>query len=171
MKTIVGRGLAVTTVLAVALGAAAARADDGRRWRGPPVVIAGPPRDVITYEQKSPNSALIGSGALMLGISYGSSVVVAAASGRAGDENLYIPVAGPWMDLTSRGACEPYCLGNETANKVMLVTDGVFQGVGMLQILGGFLFPETRTVTRAAGVHVMPMGGKGTVGIAAYGAF
>ncbi|HWO11814.1 MAG TPA: hypothetical protein VNN80_20115, partial [Polyangiaceae bacterium] len=38
---------------------------------------------------------------------------------------------------------------SETVNKVLLVTDGVFQGIGALQIVGAFIFPETRAVTIA----------------------
>ena len=110
----------------------------------------------------------------MMGLSYGTSLVVAATSDRPEDQKLFIPLAGPWMNLTSRGPCRGYDCGvNETVNKVLLVTDGVFQGVGALQILGGFMFPETRTVTRAAkpGIHFTPTGGVGSIGIKAYGSF
>ena len=43
------------------------------------------------------------------------------------------------------GAC-----GAENTYKVLLVGDGILQGLGALQILGGFVFPETRTVAGAA---------------------
>ena len=39
---------------------------------------------------------------------------------------------------------------SETVNKVLLVVDGIFQGIGALDIVGAFVFPETRTVSTAA---------------------
>ncbi len=42
----------------------------------------------------------------------------------------------------------------------------------MLQIVGGFLFPQTITVTRTrAGVDITPAAGRHEIGIAAHGAF
>ena len=116
-----------------------ARADDS----------AGP-RPTIATEQTvttGPNSALLHSGIWMFGLSYIPAVVVAAESDRHGDKNLYIPVAGPWMDLASRSACSANASCNhETANKVLIVIDGIFRDLGALDIVGAFVFPETRTV-------------------------
>jgi hypothetical protein len=56
-------------------------------------------------------------------------------------------------------------------NKVLLVADGLFQGFGALQVLGGFLFPTTRTVTQTANVQVLPNVGSTHVGITAVGSF
>ena len=59
-------------------------------------------------------------------------------------------MVGPWLDLGDRGACngveQPSC-DKETGYKVLLVIDGVIQGIGALDLVGAFLFPETRTVT------------------------
>jgi hypothetical protein len=74
-------------------------------------------------------------------------VIVAIESSEPVDENLYIPVAGPWIDYARRDCTT---CAHETTNKVLLVTDGVFQGLGALQIVGSFLFMETRTTTSAA---------------------
>jgi len=102
-------------------------------------------------EASGPNRAMLHSGIWTLGLSYVPAVVVAAESGRHGDKNLYIPVAGPWMDLSARGSCPPNTTcSNETTNKVLLAVDGVFQGIGALDIVGAFLFPETRTITAAS---------------------
>ncbi len=129
-------------------------------------------RDVITYEERMPNGALIGSGLTMFGASYIPSLVVAASSSRAGDTSLYVPVVGPWMDLAQRDSQCPgsRCFG-DAANKVLLVADGIFQGLGALQVLGGFLFPTTRTVTQVARVHVLPTVGSSHVGLTAVGSF
>jgi len=97
-----------------------------------------------------PNRGMLRSGVFMLGVPYVTSVIVAAESDHPGDDNLYIPVAGPWMDLAGRGPCGnvpggPSCDG-ETVNKVLLVVDGIFQGIGAIDIVGAFVFPETRTI-------------------------
>ncbi|APR77800.1 Hypothetical protein A7982_03147 [Minicystis rosea] len=176
MNGIVSRALSASAAVLVLAPSAAAFADDvyGGTPSSPPsrVIVTTPTHDVITYEEKTPNSALIGSGSLMFGLAYGGSIIVASVSDREGDQHLYVPVAGPWMDLMNRGDCRgPGCGVNETANKVLLVANGIFQSVGVLQIASGFLFPETRTITRAAKLRVTPNVGKGMVGITASGSF
>ncbi len=143
------------------------------RIRAPSAVVVAPtpPRDVVVVEERSPNAGLIGGGVIMFGLSYGTSVLVGASSDREGDQHLFVPVAGPWMDLANRGPCPSTGCGNEVANKVLLVTSGLFQAAGVLQILGGFLFPETRTVTRTVGVQIAPTAGPTGIGIAAHGVF
>lgn len=90
-----------------------------------------------------PNRALLHAGVWTLGLSYVPALVVAIESSEAADKNLYVPVAGPWIDLAARDC--PTC-EHETANKALLVTDGIFQGIGALQIVGSLLFVETRSV-------------------------
>jgi hypothetical protein len=111
----------------------------------------------------------------MFGLAYGTSIVIGATSDRASDQNLFVPLAGPWMDLATRADCPGPCGADETVNRVLLATAGFFQAAGALQVAAGLLFPETRTVTRAAevrpGVHFAPRVGKGMVGLSAYGAF
>jgi len=135
--------------------------------------LPGPPsNDVITYEERMPNGSLIGSGLTMFGFSYLPSVVVAASSSRAGDSALYVPIVGPWVDLARRDSdCARSPCPGDTGNKVLLVASGVFQGLGALQVLGGFLFPTTRTVTQTTGVHVLPSVGVNQLGLTAVGAF
>lgn len=89
-----------------------------------------------------PNRALLHAGAWTLGLSYVPALVVAIESSQEADKNLYVPVAGPWIDLAARDC--PTC-EHETANKVLLVTDGIFQGIGALQVVGSLLFVETRS--------------------------
>jgi hypothetical protein len=103
-----------------------------------------------TVSTTGPNRALFHSGLFIFGAPYVASVIVATGSDHPGDSNLYIPVAGPWMDLANRGTCGipgGQSCENETVNKVLLVFDGVFQGLGGLDIVGAFVFPETRTVS------------------------
>lgn len=110
-------------------------------------------REARTIEQSRPNVGLISSGLFTLGVPYATSIVVAAQSDRPEDQKLYVPVAGPWLNLANRSDCGtgrnmPSC-DNENTYKVLLVADGVLQGLGALEILGGLIFPETRTVAVA----------------------
>jgi hypothetical protein len=155
------------------------------------LVLAGSTRtakadEVVKDESVTtgPNRALLHSGIWILGLSYVPAVIVAAESSRVGDRRLYIPVAGPWMDLASRSNCPAnVACGNETTNKVLIVVDGIFQGIGALNIVGAFLFPETRTVSvssteptvtrnSALTLHVLPAQvGASAYGLAAVGTF
>jgi hypothetical protein len=117
-----------------------------------------------------PNSALLSSGLFAFGVPYVASVVVASTSNEAADKNLYVPVVGPWTDLANRSGCGGFgqrSCDNETANKVLLVADGIFQGIGALEIVGAFLMPETRTVYVANEPRVLV--GPSRVGYSGYG--
>jgi len=123
-----------------------ARADD----------VAVPSAVVVKDESitTGPNRPLLRSGIWILGLSYVPAVIVAAESNRAGDKHLYIPVAGPWMDLASRSNCPMnVTCSNETTNKVLIVADGVFQALGAFNILGAFISPEKRTVSVGLSEH------------------
>jgi hypothetical protein len=132
-------------------------------------------------EELVPNGALIASGIVTFGIPYMASVAVASESMRVGDSRLYVPVAGPWMDLNERpdmcrgrhyAACD-----QDTSDRVMLVANGILQAAGALQILAGFIFPETQTVTTVGAtkltpqVTLTPFSGHGTYGLGALGRF
>jgi hypothetical protein len=130
-----------------------------------------------------PNHSLITSGVITLGASYGASAIVAAQSDHPGDKRLFIPVVGPWLDLTDRGSCpsNTSCDG-ETGYKVLIVVDGIVQAVGALDIVAGFLMPETvTTVAKSAPstsvavfqpkVHVAPVSMASGYGLAAVGTF
>lgn len=175
MKRLITPAAAALAVAFTALGSSSvALAEEPESESMAPPRPPGPalPHDVITYEESRPNGALIGSGLTMFAFSYIPSMIVAASSSRAGDNTLYVPVAGPWMNLAQRdNACPNGRCPGDTPNKVLLAFDGVFQGLGALQVLGGFLFPTTRTVTQTAGVHVLPSVSAHQVGLTAVGAF
>lgn len=134
--------------------------------------------DVKTVSEETvPNTGLIASGVILFGASYASSLVVAAGtSDYDRDKKLYIPVAGPWMDLSERkGECghgnnAPSC-NHEDLYDVLLVADGIAQGVGALQILGGFVFPVHRTVVTEAKVVITPRLSPNMLGVSAIGLF
>jgi hypothetical protein len=138
-------------------------------------VTYGPGREIETFTTSGPNSDVIASGIFTLGIPYAASVVAATESSRSSDNYLYAPVAGPWLDLASRGECPPSSsCGNETAYKALLIADGVLQGVGVLQVISGFLFPVTHSVTTvdsAVHVRIVPQVGREGYGLTAMGTF
>jgi hypothetical protein len=103
----------------------------------------------VRTETTGPNRALIRSGILVFGLSYVPAFIVASTNPRTDDDYLYFPVAGPWLDLANRNPCVD--CSNETLNKALLVTSGIFQGIGALEIVGSFLFMETRVRTVAGG--------------------
>ncbi|WP_437608467.1 hypothetical protein WMF20_47465 [Sorangium sp. So ce834] len=116
-------------------------------------------RDTVTITDSVPNRGLIWSGVAVLGTTYGISTVVATFSDKPADRALWVPIAGPWIDLGSRGKCggDRAC-NTEATNKVLLVADGLGQAIGALQILSGFIFPAKRTVTEVGSVQIIPMG-------------
>lgn len=125
-------------------------------------------------ETVGPNRAMLRSGVLTFGVAYVPSVIVAVDSKLPADDKLLIPVAGPWLDYGTRDCttCK-----HETMNKVMLVTDGIVQGLGALQIVGSFLFLETRSSERTQtagqrrGLKIAPAKLAGGYGVTARGYF
>jgi hypothetical protein len=134
-------------------------------------------RETVT-EKGGPSHSMLFSGVGTFGISYGAAVVVAATSDLDADHRMYVPFAGPWMALSGRGPCgvgTPRTCDAATADKVLIIADGVFQGLGGLLIVESFLNPETRTVTRARAeqptIRVTPLVGSNGYGLAAFGNF
>jgi hypothetical protein len=123
-----------------------------------PVMMQPGPVPENTTEGYAPNTVLLTTGLLLFGIPYVSSVVVAASSDHDGDHHLYIPLAGPWIDMANRGGCPVSSNGcdNETTYKVLLGVDGVFQAVGALEIVGAFLSPEKRKITTVPATAYTP---------------
>lgn len=108
---------------------------------GDPAFSSNEPRLNTEIEhQRFPNVPLLATGSVLLGASYLPAVVGAAISDRDGDDNLYIPVAGPWMAY-ARGAEE------KPGYKALLVANGVAQGLGGLMMLTSLMIPEERTRT------------------------
>jgi hypothetical protein len=112
---------------------------------GAPVIVPQPatPLRLITR----PSRTRLMTGLIAFGQSYIASIGVAATSRHRGDSNLWIPALGPWLDLGIRPGCPSFTdCGMETANRVLLVADGILQTFGMFQIIGAFMWPETVAV-------------------------
>ncbi|MDQ2647559.1 MAG: hypothetical protein M3020_27435 [Myxococcota bacterium] len=127
--------LAAAGVLSVVANTSLANAEPSRRAEA---------TRTDRVETTGPNRKLLSSGAWTLGLSYAPALVVAIKSERRGDDYLYYPVVGPWLDLAHRKCAT---CGDDNLNQALLVTDGVFQGIGALSILGAFLLPERHTTT------------------------
>jgi hypothetical protein len=157
-----------------------------------PVIVAPTPQPAVVAERRVlPNPTLLGAGIGTLILSYGPAVVVGAVSDHKGDDNLFIPVAGPWIDLANRDCTGPtiqtsdgpYDLGAQQTcgtsgiESAALITDGIVQGIGALQVVGSLFIPQRRiavagTSSPVQSVAVTPssFGGRGA-GIVAGGRF
>lgn len=139
-------------------------------------VVAAPARETRD-EYSGPNRRLIGAGLITFGLSYIPAVIVAGTSDLSADHHLYVPLAGPWLDLGNRPGCGAGQIGcdTETTYKVLLVVDGVFQGLGALTTVAGFLSPEHHEILTADSekptLHVAPASVASGYGLAAFGRF
>jgi hypothetical protein len=163
----------VAGVLAVVAWTATASADSAAAQ--PVAQPAG--AEQISYGR--PNSVLIGGGlSVFLGL-YVPSAIVATVNSNSYDQHLYIPVAGPWLDLAARPGCggvgQSTC-PTEDGYRVLLVFSGSLQALGVLAVIVGAAVPERR-ITRppkAAGLtmHVLPAQvSRDGYGLEAFGAF
>jgi hypothetical protein len=125
-------------------------------------------------ETLRPNRPLLLTGAAVIAGSYVPPVVVAATSDRPADKNLFIPVAGPWLDLAERGGCGPNPCETEAVYKTLLVTTGIAHLVGSGLVISSFIVPEERmrrAATNDKPIVVPTQMGKGGVGLSLIGTF
>jgi hypothetical protein len=105
-----------------------------------------------------PNPYLLTTGFVLWGAPYLTGVIVAAESSNSADQHLYVPIVGPWLDLGGRQPCPvgSNACNSETTNKVLLGVDGVFQAIGTLEVIWGFLRPMHREITTVAATRYTP---------------
>jgi hypothetical protein len=169
--------------------AATSRADDVTSTSPsppPPVVVVAPTPQSDTAQTRTvstgPDLRTIGGGLITLGVSYGIGIAVASNSDHHGDRHLYVPVIGPWLDLGDRGGncSQSGSCDRETFNRFLIGADGVFQALGVLSIISGFVFEPKRevvtttttTASTQATIHITPVDyGRGSLGLAAIGTF
>ena len=114
------------------------------------VLTAGPapmePADVPSTRTVSRiNRPLFFTSAILLGGSYTASVLVGARSTNPNDHReLYIPVAGPWMDYNAR-VTDDRGGRNEMLNRALLIGSGVGQGLGAIGLIVSLVTPEKST--------------------------
>lgn len=126
----------------------------------------------------SPNKPLLGLGSVLFVGSYGASVIVGAASGNDADKKLFIPVAGPWLDMGDRTCGFGQCNATEDFNNALLVASGVAQAAGIGLAVASLFVPDSsssRTVAKAPPkpeLHVLPTSfGRAGAGVGAVGTF
>jgi hypothetical protein len=90
------------------------------------------------------------AGDVVLTTSYLLSVAVAASSSNSDDRWMFVPVAGPFLDLGWRGhhGCGPYCDNdsNEVITRVFLPMLGAAQLTGAALLLAGIALPKKEFV-------------------------
>jgi hypothetical protein len=140
----------------------------------------GAPEHDVAGPRTKPNSTLLKTGIVLIGVPYTASILVAATSEAKADRYLYIPVAGPWMDLSARDGARDCGAGqpckSDGLNKGLLIANGLFQGVGALEVVGAFLLPEKmqpqgEAQKESLRVRVSPSSFAGGYGLVASGRF
>lgn len=186
MRTII---LALLTTACVVTTSASALADDaspasgpvtspGRMETEPAGANGSTPSDLPGPSTRSwVNRPLLITSTLVLVGSYVPAAIIAFTSDRPSDQtNLYYPVVGPWLDLANRDCSNRPCPDGDALGKVLLIADGIGQGLGALGVVTSFFLPNK--VTRnwyliggdkfhAAPTHI----GTGGYGLSAAGSF
>ncbi|MGD0676315.1 MAG: hypothetical protein ABSC94_12925 [Polyangiaceae bacterium] len=124
---------------------------------------------------------LLLSGVITLGITYMPALVVANESPLPVDQKLYIPFAGPWLDLGNRPGCGSLAIpcSPEGGYRALLVADGILQAVSAIEILAGLnqmkhhdAPARTAGADKPALLRVAPTSvGPGALGMIAVGRF
>jgi len=101
-----------------------------------------------------PSLWLVG-GITTLAFSYAPAALVGATSGLAVDRTLFIPVLGPWIDLTQRPSCSGGACSDKAA-KELLVIDGALQAASLAAVLFGLVSPPHESATAARSASLRP---------------
>jgi len=122
------------------------------------------------------NRPILATGLFLWVATYAPAIAFAAENGRPSDNpNLYIPFAGPWIDLGQRDCSPAVPCSNETQNKALLIADGIGQDLSALIVLTSFFVPERRSrswfTVGKSDVRVMPNPVGTGYGVAALGHF
>ncbi|HEY8078799.1 MAG TPA: hypothetical protein VIF62_31925 [Labilithrix sp.] len=133
--------------------------------------------NVVTDEGVStfrPNRPLLFTGAALVAFPYLAGVGVAFKNNPHADEQLFVPIAGPWMDLEARPCMMgPSCTARENVASTLVVASGVVQATGLVLALASFVIPEKDKPkpTATADVHVAPVSFASGAGVGAAGVF
>lgn len=169
-----GRVFRTALIAALAVGTTASTA-----LAQEPVVTAPAPgtRETVKYRiERGPNIPLVVTGSILFIGGYGGALAAGWASDRKEYDQMYIPIAGPFLTLAERGSCAVVPCRGTTGEKVFLAADGLIQTFGLVSAVAGLIFPETHLVPIRVGsssvrVQVAPGGGPGGAGVSAFGSF
>jgi hypothetical protein len=112
----------------------------------------------------TPNRKLLMVSSVVFGAAYLPATILAIVGTNDADRYLFIPVAGPFIDLLVRDCTGPAAVrcSNATLNGVGLFFDGFFQVTGALGVLLSFKIPEWQWMPPARPA-AFPNGGFGVV--------
>lgn len=122
-------------------------------------------------ESRRPNRPWLIVGGALFASTYVTTAAVAGGVGSIRDHDLYIPVAGPWINLATRGTDQP----TNTRDTLLIGGSGVLQGIGLGMVVTSFIIPEkVAGATISAGpvkMLVTPTASAGAGGVGAVGTF
>jgi hypothetical protein len=126
---------------------------------------------MIARQSIRPNRPLLLTGSMMFLGSYATTAgltAAASARGQNADKDLYLPVVGPWMHLSSTY--------ENTLNKALIVGGGAVQAAGLAISILSLIVPEKipAATIEAKGIKVNLTAtsfGKGSAGFGAVGQF
>ncbi len=112
----------------------------------------------------TPHRKLLLASGIVFGAGYVPAVVVGITSSHTADNYLFIPLAGPWLDLAKRNCTEPsgVTCSDATLHGAGLFFDGLVQLAGLVGLVVAYRVPEARWVP-AAHPASFPNGGRGIV--------
>lgn len=103
-----------------------------------------PPPEGYHLESR-PRRGLVIAGSITFGTMYVISLSVASNSRTTGDGWLFVPVLGPFLDLSARRRCDDRaeldCF-DDAGNRVLLTFDGLVQIAGAAMLFAGFAAPS-----------------------------
>jgi hypothetical protein len=137
-------------------------------------ILQEPYIEPMAERSSLPNTPLLVTGTVLLGASYGASVIAAARSDSETDDKLFYPVVGPWLALKDRDCSVDPC-SRKTLDTTLLVGSGVLQGLGALGMVLSVVIPSTEThswyLIGGDDMNVTPLAGYGELGAVATGRF
>lgn len=134
-----------------------------------------PAESITVYNKQLPNRPMLVTGGALLVGTYATSAIIVAANGSKsdGDHDLYIPVVGPWINLSER-TCSGDCADHKR-DSVLIAGSGVLQGLGAAMVIASFLIPEkvesARITAGPMRMQITPSAVAGGGGIGAFGTF
>jgi len=164
----------IPLAVAASIVAAACTLGQAARAEPPPTIAPAAPEHPGRVDPM-----LVMTGAVFLGIPYATSVATAATSYVPADKFLYIPVAGPAVDLIVRNTCSAEaCKQGIGSVALPLALDTLAQAAGVAMIVTAFASPGEPPVSAYAKadppkpqLRVVPSAYAGGAGVTAFGTF